>query len=55
METNNNNDSTLTLDYSTLKDSLMESLTNNTFSDTMSYFNPNSISLNDDNSLWIVM
>ena len=55
METNNNNDSTLTLDYSTLKDSLMESLTNNTFSNTMSYFNPNSISLNDDNSLWIVM
>ena len=57
---NNNNDSTLTLDYSTLKNSLMKSFTKDTCSDTMSYFNPNGISLNsissnDDNSLWIVM
>ena len=57
---NNNNDSTLTLDYSTLKNTLMKSFTKDTCSDTMSYFNPNSFSLNslssnDDNSLWIVM
>ena len=56
----NNNDSTLTLDYSTLKNSLMKSFAKDTCSDTMSYFNPNSLSVNslssnDYSSLWIVM
>ena len=55
----NNNDSTLTLDYSTLKNSLMESFTKDTCS-TIPYINSNTISsMNsmspNDDSLWIVM